>query len=245
MNTLGKHMENTDSALIQDLIDQHLTKFGKDFATLRQILDNRALLKILALKTSTPQHAVITNLQSYLGSRFRVYQIGKKNYIGRNQADKDLVLKAIVAQSNPKTLKQWSQYLPLTKPSLLEAVNNLLVTGQISVSFNASMTARLIPVSTVVTVMPPAELSTPQEGDMEAFRAAYDKIRGGKDIVRIHKIREYLNWSVARFNEVLATLRADYQIDLHLGDPSRLTSDEVKNSYIDPHGMLYIGLSWR
>lgn len=237
-------MENIDSASVQDVIDQHLTKFGRDFATLRQILDNRALLKILDIKTSTPQHAVVANLQSYLGSRFRVYQIGKKNYIGRNQADKDLVLNAIFAQPNPKTLKQWSQYLPLTKPSLLETVNNLLIAGQISVSFNASMTARLIPVSTVVTV-PLAELSTPQAGDMEALRAAYDKIRGGKDMVRIHKIREYLNWSVARFDEVLATLRADYQIDLHLGDPSRLTSDEVKNSYIDPHGMLYIGLSWR
>lgn len=237
-------MENIDSASIQDIIDQHLTKFGRDFATLRQILDNRALLKILDIKTITPQHTVITTLQSYLGSRFRLYQIGKKNYIGRNQLDKDLVLNAILAQSNPKTLKQWSQYLPLTKPSLLEVVNNLLITGQISVSFNASMMARLIPVSTVVTVLP-AELSTPQEGDIKAFRAAYDKIRGGKDIVRIHKIRESLNWSAARFDEVLATLRADYQIDLHLGDPSRLTSDEVKNSYIDPHGMLYIGLSWR
>jgi hypothetical protein len=39
-------------------------------------------------------------------------------------------------------------------------------------------------------------------------------------------------------------LRADYHVDLHSGDPSRLSDAERYDSY-QVNGQLYLSLSWR
>ncbi len=65
------------------------------------------------------------------------------------------------------------------------------------------------------------------------------------DFVRIHRVREHLGWSDERFDAVLETLRADYTIELHGGDPSMLTPNQRAASYQDPSGPMFITLSWR
>ncbi|MCI0526980.1 MAG: hypothetical protein L0Y56_05930, partial [Nitrospira sp.] len=67
----------------------------------------------------------------------------------------------------------------------------------------------------------------------------------GRGFVRIHRIRELLNWTRERFDRVLMDLMADYIIELHGGDPSILTEQEIRNSFMDENGMLYITLTWR
>lgn len=236
-------MSNIDSGQIQGLINQHFIETGKDFATLRQLLDNDTIANALGINSKVPQHVVLSLLTPHLGTIFRLYQIGSKTYLGRNQTDADLIMTAIRTQSTSKTFKQWMQLLPVSKEVLLETVNQLLDSGQLSVRFNSESVARLVlgPLATTIAL---ANEIMPEE-DAKVFQAAYEKVRNGRDTVRIHKMREYLNWPIALFDTTLAKLRADYAIDLHLGDPSRLSTDEVKSSYIDPHGMLYIGLSWR
>jgi hypothetical protein len=76
------------------------------------------------------------------------------------------------------------------------------------------------------------------------FRAAYDRVRHGQDPVRIHRIRHALHWPHDHFDAVLEQLRADYHVDLHSGDPSRLSDAERYDSY-QVNGQLYLSLSWR
>lgn len=77
-----------------------------------------------------------------------------------------------------------------------------------------------------------------------AFKAAYNKVGKGQNFVRIHRIREYLNWDREHFDNTLKELMADYTIELHGGDPSIMTEKEIKNSFTDEHGVLYINLTW-
>jgi predicted transcriptional regulator len=76
------------------------------------------------------------------------------------------------------------------------------------------------------------------------FRAAYDRVRHGQDPVRIHRIRHALHWPHDHFDAVLEQFRADYHVDLHSGDPSRLSDAERYDSY-QVNGQLYLSLSWR
>ena len=67
----------------------------------------------------------------------------------------------------------------------------------------------------------------------------------GLDFVRIHRLREYLGWLVARFNAVLESLRRNYLIELHGGNPAAFSHEQRAASYEDAHGQRYLTLSWR
>ena len=75
------------------------------------------------------------------------------------------------------------------------------------------------------------------------FLSALDTVRGAKEAARIHLVRRYLGWDKKRFDEALTILRRYYCIDLHLGDPSIMSKEEVADCFIDVHGTLYISMS--
>jgi hypothetical protein len=84
----------------------------------------------------------------------------------------------------------------------------------------------------------------PQQ-DMQALHDAYQAVGEGRGFVRIHWIRETLDWSKERFNDALSHLQASYKIELHGGDPSKLTKEEIENSYRDNEGQQFLTMSWR
>jgi len=90
---------------------------------------------------------------------------------------------------------------------------------------------------------PPTPMSTPQA--RQQWRAAYDAIGKGEGFVRLHRIREALGWPRDEFDRVLETLVAGYHVELHGGDPSRLSPSEIADSYQDSRGALYLTVSWR
>lgn len=90
---------------------------------------------------------------------------------------------------------------------------------------------------------PRTPMSTPEA--RKQWRAAYDAVGKGGGFVRLHRIREALGWSREAFDRVLETLVAGYHVELHGGDPSRLSEAEVADSYQDARGTLYLTVSWR
>jgi len=83
------------------------------------------------------------------------------------------------------------------------------------------------------------------ESKRKAFKAVYDNLGHGRGFVRIHKIRDRLNWNNKDFEKVLKSLISDLTIELHGGDPSTMTAKEIEGSYIDPKtGFLFITLTW-
>jgi len=82
------------------------------------------------------------------------------------------------------------------------------------------------------------------EADREEFRYWVNLLPGEGSFVRIYRIRRKLNWSREKFDRVLTALMADYAVEVHRGDPSILTQEEIEDSYSDENGNLYITLSW-
>jgi hypothetical protein len=79
----------------------------------------------------------------------------------------------------------------------------------------------------------------------QRFYEAYQAIGHGQDFVRLHRLREALGWPREDFDRVLETLVAAYRVELHGGDPSRLSTEELEGSYRDAYGTLYLTVSWR
>ncbi len=86
--------------------------------------------------------------------------------------------------------------------------------------------------------------TTVTHDEREAFHKTYLKIGKGKSFVRIHRIKEGLGWYDGRFYRVLEDLVHGYVVELHGGDPSELSKEELAGCYVDEQGMLYIALTW-
>ena len=76
------------------------------------------------------------------------------------------------------------------------------------------------------------------------FGAAYKVLGQGRSFVRIHRLREYLDWPIAQFDGVLYLLACNGTIELHGGDTSKLSKKELADSFCDG-GTVYVCLSWR
>lgn len=228
---------------IEKEILEFLTRKEKDYATVKQIVDgiSTASRRQLGLAKKLTVTDIVNKLTPYLGESLQVYKGARSTYIGYKQSWEEMILNAL-EQKPGLSSKQLARNLPMLKKIYLTALNGLLESGSIICTFKENYTDSLkISHKTPILVEPKKELID----DRMAFKQAYDQVGKGRSFIRIHRIREYLNWPRERFDRVLTELMMDYTIELHGGDPSTMTETEIKNSFVDENGMLYVTLSWR
>lgn len=229
---------------IEQLVLALLQKRKRDYLTVKQIVAGlpSAPRKRLALATSQSTAALLGKLAPHLGQRLQVYKGSRSSYIGRNLPSEELILRRIEQQPGVSS-KQLGTQLPMAKKPYITALNALLQSGAVVCTLRENHTPCLMLAD---THSPLSETPSVAPGDARsAFKDAYDRVGQGRDFVRIHRLRDTLGWSRERFNQVLTDLMADYTVELHGGDPSLLTAVALHDSYTDPHGTLYITLSWR
>jgi hypothetical protein len=167
----------------------------------------------------------------------------------------DLVLDQ-VSRNAGVSLKQLGNLLPLKKSVFLETLTRLTETGRILCRFRPRDAMPLFHVPQTPPHAPPAPSDRPETraeetsgssgpNDRSLFRRAYEHVGKGRGFVRIHRLREHLGWSRERFDALLREFRNGYVVQLHGGDPSSLTEAELRNSFMDEKGMLFITLTWR
>ena len=78
--------------------------------------------------------------------------------------------------------------------------------------------------------------------DFDSTISDLKKESPGRRIFNIHQVREKLG-NPKDFDTFLETARKDRTIQLHGGDPSIMTPEQIKNSYKDAKGDLWIGVS--
>ena len=172
---------------------------------------------------------------------YKCFTVPTSIYIGQKRAPAELILQRV--QQHPgMSPKQLGLGLPLSKRTYITALNDLLGAGTVVCTFKDNH-------------MPMLHLSshTPVQGTVQAsdgddrlvFHSAYNDVGHGRSFVRIHRLRDALPWPRERFDRVLQALVADYTVELHGGDPSVMTEEELRHSFTDADGTLYIALSWR
>lgn len=233
-------MEKLSGSDIEQRIVAVLEKQKRDFLTIAGIRNHLpvALLRSLGLsgkKARTPD--VVKALEPFIGGRLQVYRSGRIPCIGFCITPDAMILKR-TGEKPGLSSRQLFQSLPLVRRDALACLNRLLETGALKCRLDEKHTIRLY--------LPPAGIPEiiPEPDVRSAFANACERSGRGRRFIRIHRVRELLGWPVEKFDRVLEKLMADYTIELHGGDPSRLTDQEIRDSYTDASGTLYITLTW-
>ena len=216
---------------------------GKTYLTVRQIVASlrTRVRQQLSLTRNQATAELLRKMTPWLGASLQVYHGSKSVYIGQKQAPTELILHR-VRQSPGLSSKQLGLGLPLPNHSYIATLNTLLEAGTVVCTFKDNH----LPVLHMSRHTPPQDIVQDNGGhERAAFQAAYNEVGHGRSFVRIHRLRDVLPWPRERFERVLHDLVADYTIELHGGDPSVLTAEELRQSFTATDGTLYIALSWR
>ncbi len=227
-----------------------LKKKEKDFLTINQVkngLSSKLLRSIGLEKKTSTQVEILKRLRPCFGKDLRDYKGPRNTYIGHNMTLAEMLLRKIVEKPGLSS-KQLRNSLPMVNKNFIFTLNSLLISGKIICTLNEKdHTPRSIKIPTGRTQKRPLSGDTfrnAQEG-RRAFKNAYDKIGKGLTFVRIHRIREFLDWPQKQFDRILTSLRRDNTIQLHGGDPSIMSEKEIRNSFTDDKSRLYITAIWR
>jgi hypothetical protein len=220
-----------------------LQQRGKDYLTVRQVLASlpRRVRQQLDLPKRLSTTELLKKITPWLGESLQVYHGSTSVYIGQKHSPAELIVHK-VQQSPGISPKKLGLGLPLSKRHYLAALNALLETGTLVCTFKDNH----MPV--LHLSQHPSATDTTQthtENERAAFQAAYNTVGQGRSFVRIHRLRDALPWPRERFDRLLQALVADYTVELHGGDPSVMTQEELRHSFTVADGTLYIALSWR
>lgn len=229
-------MRSSNNVLnIGDAILRVLDRRGNDFLTLSQFLQaaGARLRNALGVKKGMKGREALPQLQPHLHAGLRTYTRGASIFICKDLPPAQIILKRFKEQQklSPKAL---ARHLPFGKADFIDVLNCLLRDGLVACTFNADYHPAL----------QLARGASAFQDERTAFKAAYDAVSPGARYIRIHRVRQHLNWPRERFDQVLRELSTDYIIALHGGDPSIMTEQEIKDSYMDENNLLCITLTW-
>ena len=230
-------------------VQKLLSREGKDYLTVVQVRNGLSseVLKSLGLSRKSPASEVLKKLKPFLRRDLQVYR-SRSNFIGFAKSPEDIVL--VQVRANPRqSAKQLASRSPLPKKDFLAALHALLASGAVRCSVRSSDYVALLEATETRGSEPAGKVERKEirgaSDDRAAFKAAYDTVGRGRSYVRIHRLRDHLGWSRDRFDRLLMDLRDDYVLQLHVGDPSTLSREEVEGSFMDEKGIFYITVTWR
>jgi hypothetical protein len=257
-----KTTDETISIIEQGMMDVYdaeksmmtgLEKAGKMFIPIKDMVRKipQDLRSRLDIKVTAPVKKLRQQLEGLLGQRLKIYPVKKATYVGKNMPSEEMIAQLI--NHHPDiSLKLICQKLPLTRQHAINTINVLISSGIILPRLNDKM-------NIFFTLKDPAfadpenirarikehETIHSQEKAIAEFHDAYKSIGKGRNFVRIHRIRDTLQWPEKTFDTVLTSLMQNYTVELHGGDPSSMTETEIADSYKDEQGRLFLTISWR
>ena len=252
LDKLRREISLEKTEYLQSLLARHQAKEKKNYMPLRLKAKE---LKFFGLKASpAPNASTLENaLAPCLGSELKLLKrkpetsSGKETlYLARKMPLEQLVEESLQTRNlkKPFKMKEIADDIPLSKVEFVALFSRMLEAGQIQVTkiddkFNIadlkSASVRSVPVS------PP----TLGPEDYDSFQKAFEKLDKGRIYVRICNMRRELGWSVEHFNCLLHKLRVESVIQLHAGNVSTMTEEDIDLSYTDENNFFYVTMTWK
>jgi len=232
-------MTTVEQLIIKIFDDQEV-----NYLTIKKLKRKSKIKKILRLTDKMSNTDIKNKLLPHINNAIRVVKGYKTGlYVTRNISDAEIIINAI--KKKPCSLNQLKVYFPIQANKLVQLVSQMVMSGQLCVNFTVKGIINLSITNNNTekneSILP--EIKT--RSDREKMKEAYDHVGGGHSFVRIHAMREYLNWSTDRFNQTLEQLTRELVIQLHCGDPSALTEQQLEDSYLDDEKQVCITITWR
>ncbi|MDR2117467.1 MAG: hypothetical protein LBP87_13910 [Planctomycetaceae bacterium] len=249
-------------ALLNKILTQIKQREGKNYISFAALLTKlgKTGCKLFGLAGTKPSAAIIEkSLSPYLDNTFMILKGSRTSFLAFKLPIDEIVFEAlrIKFQKGPFSPGQLTQHMPMKKDEFIACFNRLLETMRISVSVNAEfkVTVRNINASGSTVNSTPATIPTPQiqistsslspQDDRKQFREAFDELDKGRIFVRICNLRRKLGWDKTRFNSLLRQLRAEGIVQLHAGDISSMSEEDIDQSFTDESNFFYATLTMK
>lgn len=232
-------MEKTD---IEDRMVEFLRKKNRDFVPLKQLQKlPKAVRDAVGIRSSDSVAIMMDRIRPHLTDRLTILKGSRTKYLAFNQPHEVLVA-TLVREKPGKSLGQLGQSCPLQKAPFVDAVNSLLKRGQVRCEIGQNYGVKLFSADAE-----PQDAGHPSgEGeDRTLFAQACQRLDRGQVYIRIHEVRDALGWPRERFDRMLEALRDDGTIQLHTGDISTMSEEEVRKGYVDENNFFLATLTWR
>ncbi|MFO7973230.1 MAG: hypothetical protein R6V12_01190 [Candidatus Hydrogenedentota bacterium] len=240
-------MERTD---IQDRLVEFLRKKNRDFVPLGQLKKlPKAVRDAIGIRSSDSGAKLEDRMRPHLTDRMIILNGSRTKYLAFNQP-REVLVATLVREKPGKSLGQLGQLCPLQKAPFVDAVNALLKLGQVQCEIGQNYSVKLFPADAEPpgAGKPRGEGGKELQGDGEdhtLFARACRQLDRGQQYIRIHELRDALGWPRERFDRILEALRDDGTIQLHTGDISTMSEEEVRKSYVDENNFFLATLTWR
>ena len=230
------------SLTIEKLLTGCLKDCGKAHLPLKKIVMALPLniRKELKINSSTTVGSLQAILNPLLGNQLKIFR-KRTVYLGLNQSSTDFILN-VLDRDKGNSFKQLNRNLPFTIGELTASLNQLLEGGKIYTILRKTDQLPLFLNRLCADKKMDVSL---EKNERQDFHNAYQEIGKGHGFVRLYQLKAYLEWSEKKFKNVLRELMSHYDIELHPGDPTSLNEKQLKNSFIDTDGELYLTVSWR
>ena len=217
---------------VNGVIRKILEKNNKYFMRLTELRKKfpKDLSNQLGFNSSSSLQEVQEILEPYVKNCFSFYKKGRVIYIAPDVAPLELLLKIISEDpKNAKSAKKLFNLIPLSKSEFTKILNELSSLGHISMTINERFEPKIfIKTSDFDVKSLQYEKISPTN-----FLKAFDELERGKIFVRICDLRKKLNWPREEFDNMLIKLRDNETIQLHEGDVTLMTNEEIENGFVD------------
>ncbi|MCR5346168.1 MAG: hypothetical protein K6E38_00150 [Fretibacterium sp.] len=251
---------SVQNAEITQGLHELLKKTGKDFLSLSGIKAKMAagLKKKLGIRSSHSASSIKQLLEPHLGGELEMLKGSRTTYLAIKREPVEWILNCLPphACKGPGAL---GKLLPIfSKAKLVSLLNDLLKEGRVVASLNEKYEVRLslpeagaasrpktgeFPVSSGQS-KPPVVESQDKGNRREAFHTAFKDLDQGRIFVRICDLRHHLGWKREEFDSLLRQLRDEEIIQLHSGDVTTMTPQEVEDGFVDENGFRMGTVTW-
>ena len=232
---------------LPDLIMELMNKDGKPFMTVKRLalLLGTAKKRELGILHVTNATEIKNIIEPLLEDRFIFNKKGTSLYILVPCKPEDLILKELSAAKG-KSPKAVGRLMPFTKKDCMKILLDLIEKGRIRLTLNETLEPRIF-----LTDAPCNEELQPQTQKkeetpytLENFYKAFKSLDNGRIFVRICDLRRALKWPRDVFDSGLKQLRDAGIIQLHVGDASLMTPDDIRDSFVDENHFRMGTVTW-
>lgn len=230
-----------------------LQRSGRDFMTLSamQKAMSSQLRKRLGLtgrKLTNP--SVIKILTPHLEDKLAICNKGNAVYLFRGTNLAEVVLCFIRGKAGKSGPQLFNGMPFIKKDELIRILNNLLESGQVTLKLAAEFAPRFFASGAMGPVMKDAAgtaCETPIDTfgkRREQFHAAFRELDRGSIFVRICDLRRRMGWPREVFDDMLRRLRDNEVVQLHAGDVTLMTPEQVEDGFVDENGFRMGTMTW-
>ena len=215
---------------------------GKDFMTLSAMREAmsaqlRKRLGLTGKKLTTPSLKRI--FEPHLDETLEIRTNGRYTYLVVVRNPEDLIAD-FVREHPGRMAGGLATSLPFKKADFLSLLNGLLKKARLYAVLKDDYKARFF-----VSEEPGGRVGADTfDKRREQLHAAFRKLNQKSIFVRICDLRRRLGWPREAFDDMLRRLSDKSVVQLHAGDVTLMTPDEVQDSFVDENGFRMGTMTW-